>query len=52
MLNFAGSLVNTTAPSFPSVAVVRAAYNLMRTGATQKVRYRLQIRGTPFHAIY
>ncbi|KOS37202.1 hypothetical protein ACN38_g12021 [Penicillium nordicum] len=42
MLNFAGSLVNTTAPSFPSVAVVRSAYNLMRTGATQKAQDNVQ----------
>ncbi|KAK6823321.1 hypothetical protein RU639_005968 [Aspergillus parasiticus] len=42
MLNYAGSLVNTTAPSFPSVAVVRAAYNLMRTGATQKAQDNIQ----------
>ncbi|GFF35666.1 8-amino-7-oxononanoate synthase [Aspergillus udagawae] len=42
MLNYAGSLVNTTAPSFPSVAVIRAAYNLMRTGATQKAQDNIQ----------
>ncbi|EZF68426.1 hypothetical protein H105_08947 [Trichophyton soudanense CBS 452.61] len=42
MLNFAGSLVNTTAPSFPSVAVVRAVYNLMRTGSTQKAQDNMQ----------
>ncbi|KAM0108425.1 hypothetical protein ACP6JB_005926 [Aspergillus fumigatus] len=42
LLNYAGSLVNTTAPSFPSVAVIRAAYNLMRTGATQKAQDNIQ----------
>ncbi|KAJ9240195.1 hypothetical protein DTO169E5_3983 [Paecilomyces variotii] len=42
MLNFAGSVTNTTAPSFPSVAVVRSAYNLLRTGDTQKAQDNIQ----------
>lgn len=37
LMNFARSVIYTTAPSFPTVAGIRAAYNLLRTGATQKV---------------
>lgn len=36
LMNFARSVIYTTAPSFPTVAGIRAAYNLLRTGATQK----------------
>ncbi|KAF5239313.1 hypothetical protein FANTH_10016 [Fusarium anthophilum] len=36
ILNFARSVIYTTAPSFPAVAGIRAAYNLMRTGETSK----------------
>lgn len=36
LMNFARSVIYTTAPSFPTVAGIRGAYNLLRTGATQK----------------
>ena len=36
LINFARSVIYTTAPSFPIVAGIRAAYNLLRTGATHK----------------
>lgn len=39
LLNFARSVIYTTGPSFPSVACIRAAYNLMRNGETTKVKY-------------
>ncbi|KAG6037963.1 putative secondary metabolism biosynthetic enzyme [Claviceps citrina] len=34
LMNFARSVIYTTAPSFPTVAAVRAGYNLLRAGAT------------------
>jgi len=37
-MNFARSVIYTTAPSFPMVAAIRAGYNLLKTGATKKVR--------------
>jgi 7-keto-8-aminopelargonate synthetase-like enzyme len=36
-MNFARSVIYTTAPSFPTVAGIRAAYKLMADGETQKV---------------
>lgn len=32
-MNFARSVIYTTAPSFPTVAAIRAGYNLLKTGA-------------------
>ncbi|KAL8750604.1 MAG: hypothetical protein Q9199_006964 [Rusavskia elegans] len=37
LMNFARSVIYTTAPSFPLVAGIRAGYDLLKTGATQKV---------------
>lgn len=42
LLNFARPVIFTTAPSFPTVAGVRAAYNLLRTGTTQKSQDNIQ----------
>ncbi|KAI0172151.1 putative aminotransferase [Hypoxylon sp. FL1284] len=36
LMNFARSVIYTTAPSFPAVAAIRSAYNLLRSGATQE----------------
>lgn len=38
LTNFARSVIYTTAPSFPTVAAIRAGYNLLKSGATKKVR--------------
>jgi 8-amino-7-oxononanoate synthase len=38
IMNFARSVIYTTAPSFPTVAGIRAGYKLMSNGDTQKVR--------------
>lgn len=38
VMNFARSVIYTTAPSYPTVAGIRAAYKLMASGATQEVR--------------
>ncbi|KAI0190589.1 5-aminolevulinate synthase [Astrocystis sublimbata] len=40
--NFARSLIFTTAPSFPAIASVRAAYNLMKDGTQQKMLDNIQ----------
>lgn len=37
ILNFARCVIYTTAPSFPTVAGIRAAYKLMGDGKTEKV---------------
>lgn len=37
LMNYARAVIYTTAPSFPSVASVRAGYKLLSSGATQKV---------------
>ncbi|KFG81474.1 putative aminotransferase [Metarhizium anisopliae] len=42
LLNFARSVIYTTGPSFPSVACIRAAYNLMRNGETTKLQNSIQ----------
>lgn len=42
LMNFARSVIYTTAPSYPTVAGIRAAYNLISSGATQKVSARLR----------
>ncbi|KAK2748480.1 putative secondary metabolism biosynthetic enzyme [Myotisia sp. PD_48] len=42
LLNFARSVIYTTAPSFPSVAGIRAAYKLLRTGETKKSQDNIQ----------
>ncbi|KAL1970192.1 hypothetical protein VTN77DRAFT_5352 [Rasamsonia byssochlamydoides] len=38
LMNFARSIIYTTAPSFPMVAAIRAGYNLLSSRATQKLR--------------
>ncbi|KAI6084470.1 putative aminotransferase [Hypoxylon rubiginosum] len=42
LLNFARSVIYTTAPSFPAVAAIRSAYNLLRSGATQESQEKIQ----------
>ncbi|KAL3956788.1 hypothetical protein ACCO45_009634 [Purpureocillium lilacinum] len=42
LINFARPVIYTTAPSFPMLAAIRAAYNLMETGQTQKLQARVQ----------
>ncbi|KAI9151266.1 5-aminolevulinate synthase [Paramyrothecium foliicola] len=42
IMNFARSVIYTTAPSFVTVAAVRAGYNLMRVGATKKAQDNIQ----------
>ena len=42
LVNFAHSIIFTTAPGFPVVAAVRSAYNLMATGQTMPVSCRMQ----------
>ncbi len=37
LLNFARPVIFTTAPSFPMLATIRAAYGLMNTGMTEEV---------------
>jgi 8-amino-7-oxononanoate synthase len=39
LMNFARSIIYTTAPSFINIAAIRAAYNLLKTGATQEVSF-------------
>jgi 7-keto-8-aminopelargonate synthetase-like enzyme len=39
LTNFARSVIYTTAPTFPMVAAMRAGYELLRTGATEQVRF-------------
>jgi 8-amino-7-oxononanoate synthase len=39
LMNFARSIIYTTAPSFVNIAAIRAAYNLLKTGATQEVSF-------------
>ncbi|PNY26686.1 5-aminolevulinate synthase [Tolypocladium capitatum] len=41
LMNFARCVIYTTAPSFPTVAAVRAGYNLLRSGATQAAQARI-----------
>ncbi|KAI1460398.1 putative aminotransferase [Annulohypoxylon moriforme] len=42
ILNFARSVIYTTAPSFPAVAAIRSAYNLLKSGATQESQEKIQ----------
>ncbi|KAI4271508.1 MAG: hypothetical protein L6R38_006863 [Xanthoria sp. 2 TBL-2021] len=42
LMNFARSVIYTTAPSFPIVAGIRAGYGLLKTGATQKLQDNIQ----------
>ncbi|POR37430.1 Putative 8-amino-7-oxononanoate synthase [Tolypocladium paradoxum] len=42
LLNFARPVIYTTAPSFPTLAAIRAGYNLMESGETQKLQDRVQ----------
>ncbi|KAJ8109599.1 hypothetical protein ONZ43_g6089 [Nemania bipapillata] len=42
IMNFARSVIYTTAPSFPTVAAVRAGYNLIKSGATKKAQDTIQ----------
>ncbi|KAF5003215.1 hypothetical protein FDECE_10233 [Fusarium decemcellulare] len=42
VLNFARPLIFSTAPSFPMVASIRACYELMESGETQKLQNRVQ----------
>lgn len=42
LMNFARSVIYTTAPSFPTVAGIRAAYSLLRTGAARKYQDNIQ----------
>ncbi|OTA56528.1 putative aminotransferase [Hypoxylon sp. EC38] len=42
LMNFARSVIYTTAPSFPSVAAIRSAYNLLKSGATQESQEKIQ----------
>ncbi|RYP86958.1 hypothetical protein DL770_004839 [Monosporascus sp. CRB-9-2] len=42
VMNFARSVIYTTAPSFPTVAGIKAAYNLMSSGATQEAQDNIQ----------
>ncbi|RMZ82893.1 hypothetical protein DV737_g1955, partial [Chaetothyriales sp. CBS 132003] len=42
IMNFARSIIYTTAPSFPTVAGIRAAYKLMTDGETQKYQENIQ----------
>ncbi|XDG09182.1 hypothetical protein ABKA04_008797 [Annulohypoxylon sp. FPYF3050] len=42
ILNFARSVIYTTAPSFPAVAAIRSAYNLLKSGATQDSQEKIQ----------
>ncbi|KAI4262740.1 MAG: hypothetical protein L6R42_002089 [Xanthoria sp. 1 TBL-2021] len=42
LMNFARSVIYTTAPSFPLVACIRAGYDLLKTGATQKLQDNIQ----------
>ncbi|KAI5868185.1 putative aminotransferase [Durotheca rogersii] len=42
LMNFARSVIYTTAPSFPTVAAIRAAYNLLRSGETQENQDQIQ----------
>lgn len=41
LINFARSIIYTTAPSFPMLAAIRAGYTLMKNGVTQPVRHPL-----------
>jgi 8-amino-7-oxononanoate synthase len=41
-MNFARSVIYTTAPSYPTVAGIRAAYRLMSSGATQEAQNTIQ----------
>ncbi|KAF2004266.1 putative aminotransferase [Amniculicola lignicola CBS 123094] len=43
-INFARSVVFSTAPSFPFVAAIRAGYNLLASGQTEKVIFKAQDR--------
>ncbi|RYO74618.1 hypothetical protein DL764_010771 [Monosporascus ibericus] len=42
IMNFARSVIYTTAPSFPTVAAIRAGYNLLKTGETQDAQGHIQ----------
>ncbi|KAI0104841.1 putative aminotransferase [Nemania sp. FL0031] len=42
LTNFARSVVYTTAPTFPMVAAMKAGYQLLKTGATQKAQDNIQ----------
>ncbi|KAI1388533.1 5-aminolevulinate synthase [Hypoxylon trugodes] len=42
VMNFARSIIYTTAPSFPTVAGIRAAYNMMMSGATEEAQKNIQ----------
>ncbi|KAJ5675620.1 class II aminotransferase/8-amino-7-oxononanoate synthase [Penicillium macrosclerotiorum] len=42
LYNFARPVIYTTAPSFPILAAIRAGYNLMESGETQKLQDRVQ----------
>ncbi|KAH7372243.1 putative aminotransferase [Pyrenochaeta sp. MPI-SDFR-AT-0127] len=42
LMNFARSVIYTTAPSFPTVAGIRAAYNLLRSGKTKMAQDNIQ----------
>lgn len=42
IMNFARSVIYTTAPSFPTVAGIRGAYKLMSDGKTQKYQDNIQ----------
>lgn len=37
LINYARSVIYTTAPSFPMLAAIRAGYTLMKDGETQLV---------------
>ncbi|PMD13334.1 PLP-dependent transferase [Hyaloscypha hepaticicola] len=42
LLNFARPIIYTTAPSFPMLAAIRAAYTLLKTGKTEPLQQRVQ----------
>jgi 8-amino-7-oxononanoate synthase len=43
LINFARSVIYTTAPGFPMIACVRASYTLMSSGKMEQVKYAVLI---------
>ncbi|KAK4118951.1 class II aminotransferase/8-amino-7-oxononanoate synthase [Parathielavia appendiculata] len=43
LINHARSIIYTTAPSFPMLAGIRAAYSLLKSGMTQQAQDRVQL---------
>lgn len=52
LINYARSLIYTTALGFPFLASIRTAYELLSTGETESVRYPQPVRGDREFFIY